>query len=339
MTAQEVAIEEFTPKNVLFLIDIETASSWYRCNTPGSELAKVGHNVRVKARFNQTDLDWCDVLLVQRLWQPVVLDAVRSMNEAGKLTVFDVDDDYWSLHTTNPAYEAWQTPGTLSSLASVIKACRRVTTTTAPLAARLKLINPDVRVIPNSLPGDLWPKSPKSLLHDGPLVVGWAGGSSHYIDLREVAAIFPQILEQFPQVEVQLIGGRPDWFPAHERISSTKFAPIEEYPGLLSKFDVGLAPLEDTRFNSAKSDLKVVEYSMIGLPIIASKVPAYVDSIRQGEAGFLAPSPKDWLRYLKTLIEQPDVRVRMGAEARKWAETRVIARTIGLWLDAFELDH
>jgi glycosyltransferase involved in cell wall biosynthesis len=339
MTAEAEAAQEFTPKNVLYLIDVVSASSWYRCNTPGAELASIGHNVRIRDRFNQGDLDWCDVLVPLRLWQPSILDAIRHVHERGGLTVFDVDDDYWNLLTTNPVYESWQAPGVLDSLASVIRACRRVTTTTAPLADRLLRINRDVRVIPNNLPGDAWPGSPKSLEHDAPLVVGWAGGSSHYTDLREVSAVFPHVLERYPQVEVRLVGAHPNWFPERERIVFADPVPIEEYPGLLSGFDIGLAPLADTRFNNSKSDLKVVEYSMIGLPSIASKVPAYSGSVRVGATGFLARNAKDWLKHLRTLIEQPDVRSRMGAEARKWAESRVISRQIGLWLDAYELDR
>jgi len=339
MTSIDSADDDFQPKNLLFLIDMETASSWYRCNTPGSELAKCGHNVRVKARYNNLDLDWCDVLVLQRLWQPGVVDAVKHVRDRGKLTVFDVDDDYWSIHVSNPAYTSWQKPGALDALARVIRATQVVTTTTASLAARLKNINPNVKVIPNSLPGDLWPAEPKIPSEEDSLVVGWAGSVSHYVDLREVAAIFPQVLERYPHVEVRLAGSDPAWFPPHERIVFADIVPIPDYPGLLSDFDIALAPLEDTRFNTSKSDLKLVEYSMIGLPVIASKVPAYADSIRPGETGLLAKNPKDWLRHLKTLIEQPDVRLKMGAEARKWAETRVISKTIDLWLDAYGLER
>jgi glycosyltransferase involved in cell wall biosynthesis len=134
-----------------------------------------------------------------------------------------------------------------------------------------------------------------------------------------------------------LAGADAAWFPPHERITFADVVPISDYPGILGDFDIGLAPLEDTRFNASKSDLKLVEYSMIGLPVIASKVTAYVDSIRPGETGFLAKNPKDWLRHLKTLVEQPEVRSKMGAEARAWAETRVISKTIDLWLDAYDL--
>jgi len=114
----DASSREFARKQILFLIDRVTASSWYRCNTPGAELARHGHDVLVKDRFNQHDLNWCNVFVVQRLWQPTVLDAIEQLNRLGKLTVFDVDDDYWSIHTTNPAYKSWQPPGALAALAS-----------------------------------------------------------------------------------------------------------------------------------------------------------------------------------------------------------------------------
>jgi glycosyltransferase involved in cell wall biosynthesis len=276
-------------------------------------------------------------MILQRLWQPAVLNAVGQLNSRGKRTVFDVDDDYWSIPTVNPSYAGWQTPGALENLASVIKAVGGVTTTTRPLAERLRQLNSNVKVIPNTLPEEFWPTHAKPLDHGGPLVIGWAGGISHYLDLREMAAILPQILDRYPQAEVRLAGANPAWFPAHDRISFPEPVPIEQYAGLLGGFDIGLAPLEDTRFNESKSDLKVLEYSMIGLPVIASKVPAYLQSVAHGETGFLARSPKDWLKHLKSLVEQPGLRAQMGQRSRAWAESRLISGSVGLWEDAYGL--
>ena len=41
--------------------------------------------------------------MIQRLWEPQILELVKQANAAGKMTVFDIDDDYWCIHRPNPA--------------------------------------------------------------------------------------------------------------------------------------------------------------------------------------------------------------------------------------------
>ena len=76
---------------------------------------------------------------------------------------------------------------------------------------------------------------------------------------------------------------------------------------------------------------------MIGLPIVASRVAPYERSLKHGETGFFARNPKDWLKHLSNLIENPELRVRLATNARAWAETRTIDRNTGLWERAYGL--
>ena len=50
----------------------------------------------------------------------------------------------------------------------------------------------------------------------------------------------------------------------------------------LAGYDFGLAPLVRGRFNDCKSGIKVLDYAALGLPTMASAVPAYVESIPNG---------------------------------------------------------
>jgi glycosyltransferase involved in cell wall biosynthesis len=74
--------------------------------------------------------------------------------------------------------------------------------------------------------------------------------------------------------------------------------------------NVTLAPLRDTKFNKLKSELKVVEAGWMNKAIIASETIPYTDVIKHGENGFLVPynKPKDWYKYIKQLILDPDLR-------------------------------
>jgi glycosyltransferase involved in cell wall biosynthesis len=56
-----------------------------------------------------------------------------------------------------------------------------------------------------------------------------------------------------------------------------------------------------------------------GKPVIASPVGANAQVVQHGVNGFLADTPTEWADALRRL-EDPDLRRRMGEEARKTVE-------------------
>jgi glycosyltransferase involved in cell wall biosynthesis len=320
---------------IFYVVDNYSGSTWYRCRVPGLELALHGHEVRLKPDIPPEDLEWCDVLVINRLGQPHVLEAVEAANRAGKMTVLEIDDDYWCINPTNPAYEYWSTPGELEGLTTVVRACRRVTVSTEPLKRVLERFHSDVRVLPNMIPDPYWPTEAKPPNMTDELVIGWAGSPTHYEDLADVSRVLPQILDQYPKVEVWFGGVYPGHFPEHERLRYLNAVDVEVYAHMLYDFDIGIAPLLDNRFNVAKSDLKLLEYSTIGLSVVVSRVIPYEKSVKPGETALFASNPKDWLRNLRRLIEDPPLRAQLGANARAWAETRLMSRNYQLWEKAY----
>lgn len=323
------------PRKILFADASFTGSTWYRCRVPGLALTRRGHEVRLVPKFTSQDVEWCDVLIAENLWSPEVLKLVKEANAAGKMTVFDTDDDYWCINPTNPAFDFWQEPGTLEGLVAVIRECKRVTVSTEPLSRVLKRFAPDVTVVPNMLPPEFWPREAKPLNMNDDLVIGWAGSPTHYEDLHDVVGVIPQILDRYPEVQAWFAGIEPGYFAEHPRLNYLKPVEVEEYAHLLYQFDIGIAPIEDNRFNVAKSDLKLLEYSMIGMPIVASRVGPYEQTLRHGETGLFARNPKDWLKHLSSLIEDSALRARLATEARKWAETRTSDRNVDIWEKAY----
>jgi glycosyltransferase involved in cell wall biosynthesis len=87
----------------------------------------------------------------------------------------------------------------------------------------------------------------------------------------------------------------------------------------LDHFDVGVYPLVDDPFVYGKSGLKAIVYMAMGIPVVASAVGTTPLLYEHGEIGFMVRSDEDWLRALKTLIDDPELRARMGATARKVA--------------------
>ncbi len=266
-----------------------------------------------------------------------MLDVFEYVNARGGLTVYDLDDDVWNIHPSNPAYEGWNRPGVQEAVAALARKAKMVTTATRALAKKMNAFNRDVRVLPNMLPDDYWPTQPKLPDGRGPLVIGWAGSATHSEDFKLIAGVLSQVLERCEHAEVWLAGAQPGWLEPHDRLRYVPTVPLQQYAQLLSSFDIAIAPLWDSKFNQCKSDLKVLEYSMIGLPVVASRVASYAASVRHGETGMLASNPKDWLRCLSRLVEDATLRERIGLSARRFAESRLMSRNVAAYQRAYGL--
>lgn len=327
------------PHRIAYMANSLRACAWYRCVVPGVALMKRGDEVMVHSDLRELTERPPEVFVSQAVLDPRVLEFIEALNECGMMTVFDLDDEPWAVRPDNPAAVHWTSQEAQELLVAMMRSVQLVTTTTPELAERFRRFNSNVRVLPNMLPADLWPEQRRPASEPETLVLGWAGGNAHREDLRLVEDVLHQVLDRYPHLVARLAGAHESWFDrVHERFEFPEPVSIEEYPSLLSTFDIAIAPLADNRFNEGKSDLKVLEYSMVGLPVVASKSASYGRSIRHGESGLLARSAKDWLQGLRSLIESADLRDRIGAEARAWAETRTIDPHIGAWEKAYRID-
>jgi glycosyltransferase involved in cell wall biosynthesis len=85
--------------------------------------------------------------------------------------------------------------------------------------------------------------------------------------------------------------------------------------------DIGLAPLEDTSYNRARSELHWLEYSLAGAPTIVTGLGGAgpYDVVRDGVDGLVARSPADWERHLRSLAASPSLRSELATRARERA--------------------
>jgi len=157
------------------------------------------------------------------------------------------------------------------------------------------------------------------------IVLGYASGThTHNHDFLEAAEALVQILTEYPQVRLCILGpldldARFSPFP--DRIERITTIGWEQVPQVLARWDIDLAPLEPNPFCRCKSELKYFESGILGIPTVASRIEAFEHAIKDGDNGFLCGSKDEWYRALRLLIEDPGLRRRIGERA----ETHTIA--------------
>ncbi len=187
-------------------------------------------------------------------------------------------------------------------------------------------------VLPNYIHGELLDLERP---HRDDVVVGWAGGNSHLIDWVSVQDAVKAALANHPDVDLHFVGH--DCFPLlgrQARFSQWEPSVWEYYKKI--DFDIGLAPMGDTPFNSCKSHIRVLEYAALGIPVIASDCEAYRDFVVDGVTGYLVHNETQWRERLTELINEPDARSELGAKAKLLATEYTIQEHWREWNAAYE---
>ena len=95
-----------------------------------------------------------------------------------------------------------------------------------------------------------------------------------------------------------------------ERAIAYPTAGIEVYPATMSLFDLSIAPSAENNQFRGKSDLRWLEASALGIPLVAH--PDVYPDIEDGETGVHASTPDEVEAALLRLIDDPEERERIG---------------------------
>jgi glycosyltransferase involved in cell wall biosynthesis len=187
-----------------------------------------------------------------------------------------------------------------------------------------------VRTIRNGVP-DV-PLEPLPRPFAGPTV-----GSLGRLDRQKGYDVLLRALSELPGVAAVLVGDGPEREALERQAAETRldgrvlFAGWQEEPRrYLTALDAFVLP---SRFEGFP--LSVVEAMLAELPVVASRVGSMAEAVQDGETGVLvAPDdPAALASALRRLLDEPDVRARLGRRGR---EVAVAQLTSAAMARAFE---
>ena len=154
---------------------------------------------------------------------------------------------------------------------------------------------------------------------------GWTGtfSSSVYLDL--LRPVFQQLARR-RTFRLRVIGNFDYALDGVdlEVIHWTAEREVED----LQAIDIGVYPLPLEDWVTGKSGLKAIQYMAFGIPCVATEIGTTPMLIRDGDNGLLVRSPDEWLSALERLIDDPELRRRLGEQARRDAVERYSIRAV-----------
>jgi glycosyltransferase involved in cell wall biosynthesis len=178
--------------------------------------------------------------------------------------------------------------------------------------------NPRVWEIPSVVDADLytgWAPAARN----GRVCIGWSGSPSTVGNLQVIRTPL-QRLSQRQDVDVLLIGARDFGLP-DVRHTGREWKAASEVADL-RRLDVGLLPVPRTPWTPHKFYLKLVQYMALGIPPVATPLGSNPAVIDHGETGFLVDDDVAWQAAVERLVDDIELRERVGRRAAEVAHER-----------------
>lgn len=277
---------------------------------------------------------------------PAFPDVVEVLQEAERLGLphyFELDDLIFDIsdYAANPNLAGLDT-ATAESLfdgavlyRKALELCGNVIASTPYLGERMQAVGGGTSfVIENALDTEtlriaegVRPRDPDGRIR----IIYGSGTRTHDADFAHAAQALKRVAEENPQVEIVLIGELNPPRPIlalGDQVTRLPARPYAEYMEILAQSDIAIAPLMPASFNEAKSNIKFLEAATVGVPSVCSGRSAFTHAIRNGENGFLADTEGEWYQALTALVQDTELRRRIGAAARQDVLARYSPRAI-----------
>lgn len=271
-----------------------------RLARPASACIKVASRIPAVIRSHGADVVWMERVLV-----PGRVTLERCVH---KPQVLDIDDAIWLREPSGPRQVAISARRSQLALAG-----------NAYIADVLSAWVDDVRIVPTAVdtgrfvPGNHGPEP-------GRPVIGWTGTSSNFQYLQPICERLVPALDKLKCQLLIVADRRPDFLDVEdEHVVFHRWSPDTEV-SLVQAMDVGLMPLQDSAWAKGKCSFKLLQYMACGIPYVASPVGMNNELLAAG-GGLSADGPEEFVEAVRTLVDNAEMRRRLGEAGRRIAVT------------------
>ena len=305
----------------------------YRVLNKAEQLRKHGFAVKV-VNLSDFQLSMAQnashIIIYRSPISPELLRLCHLAKDYGKPVFFDIDDLVFdTVYTDQLSYTQGLNPvekgnydAGVRNYGYMLENCDGAITSTNQLQEELKKYQSTV-LLNRNLASDELISISSQFLKDYSQVsdvvkIGYFSGSiSHNENFELIKPAIKQLLKKYSNVQLHIVGILDipkDMKPFGNQIVTHDYVDWDKLPALISEVDINLAPLVDSIFNRAKSEIKWIEAALVKVPTVASKIGAFSDEVVDGETGLLA-TDDEWFDKLESLVLSLELRQKLAESA------------------------
>lgn len=305
----------------------------YRVLNKAEQLRKHGFEVKV-TNLSDFQLSMAQnashIIIYRSPISPELLRLCHLAKDYGKPVFFDIDDLVFdTVYTDQLSYTQGLNPvekgnydAGVRNYGYMLENCDGAITSTNQLQEELKKYQSTVLLNRNLASDELISISSQSLkdysqVSDVVKIGYFSGSISHNENFELIKPAIKQLLKKYSNVQLHIVGILDipkDMKPFGNQIVTHDYVDWDKLPALISEVDINLAPLVDSIFNRAKSEIKWIEAALVKVPTVASKIGAFSDMVIDGETGLLATDDQ-WFDKLEALVLAPESRQKLAESA------------------------
>ena len=266
-----------------------------------------------------------DLVVMNRMLHNVTPEQMNDWRIKYGFKLIVDNDDHWDLGASHILSESYKENKVTEQIIAWIRIADLCTVTHERLAEEVYPLNQNIEILPNAIPyGEeqfVLDKKPSDLVR-----LFWSGSGTHGKDLEILRnpmkrINFPvrTIIAGYNEQEKPIWDGMIASFTNGLKLNPTiyNYNQVTEYMAAYCDSDISLIPLVDNKFNSMKSNLKVLETASKKNPAIVSNVHPY----RGFYPACHVNSQKDWYYWIKLLVNDKDARTHYGEALYDYCNT------------------
>ena len=284
-------------------------------------------------RRRWTHIKWAqefDLIIVQReAFMTGSTYFERALYKTGVPVVFDFDDAIWLMDVSDGNRKlSWlKDPGKTDR---ILGHMHHVIAGNEFLAEYASQHNKNVEVIPTVIDTEKY-RSAVSVGHSGPIVIGWTGSRTTMGHLKASVGMLKDVQEKYGDaIEIRVISDRPLEEPGLKVVNIPWRSATEVDD--LAELDIGIMPLPENDWSRGKCGFKGLQYMAMGKAVVLQDIGVNKVIVQHDVNGYLASSREEWVNRLEHLINDHDLRTRLGTAARSTIEDKW---SVNAWKDRY----
>ncbi len=250
-----------------------------------------------------------DILFIQRKRFPFLW--LKFIRKNARKIVYDFDDSVMyrsSKHFNN------ESKTRVRVFKNMVNASDHVIAGNEYLQKQTSPYTQNVSIIPSPIDMTSYPQKKYPERNDT-ITLGWVGahGSIHY--LRKMKPIFETLGKGNDKLILKIICDT--FFDCENMVVEKKQWTEKDEVEDIQCFDIGLMPLMDDPWSHGKCGLKILQCLAAGVPVVCRPAGINKEIVEDGVHGFWANSQEEWIEKLEILINDHDLRRKMGIAGRE----------------------
>lgn len=324
--SQRYRIEQFLPyvkeKDITYsydyLLNENRDKAFY---TPGNYLYKIW--IVVFSIFKLTKITFFEAkkykyIFIQR--EAFMLGTAFFEKQIAKrsMLIFDFDDAIW-MQNVSEANKKLAFLKNAEKTSEIIKVADKVVVGNQFLADYALQFNSNVTIIPTCIDTEEYKPNEKKKKKEK-VCIGWSGSQTTIEHFKLIEPVLFQLKQKYQERIYFKVIGDENYINEALGIKGIKWNRKTEIQEL-EEIDIGIMPLPHDEWTKGKCGLKGLVYMSMEIPAVMENVGVNGQIIQNGENGYIASNKAEWLNTLSVLIENKELRDKLGMVSRKFIQS------------------